>query len=1064
MWLGSSVQAAAGIFIPYLPEPRTSETGRGTRSEVFSRQVAGFSRAFQRVIQLLSEPHVRRESAATERNSPFWTFDLRICGGAIPGIRTSSVSNENEVPEPPRIVVLIKGVLETGIDAQALLLSQKILYSKLDDLISRFRAIAPTDLTTLPISWSSTGPLVRIEANRAVVRPECVGLGAGLNYSTEIRRSLSANLGQRFSDITEYRNYLNKNLSATIPLTWPTSSPDLLATCTALMSHKGAAVLSIRVHPSRLTGIEASTLRSRLETISGTDLAHLSARSTVEQMLRQRDLFQCVLQVSSESRSAVTAIAQAFIAEHILGGSRGNVDADARRLSAVEAVIPEERIIAEYNLRNLEMLPWGFAWPEALASSQPASNSPLMFGQSYLNPDDGKLSTIAIKPKSHTPPSEVQKLLTLPDFFLERDAESEPELSRVRYMFSVGELVSVWRLPIVPPGGHQGLQSRYPNPFEQFPEPTPSNGDAVSLGRIQMRGLDTATEFRIPFEQRTDGVAGVGDRSIVVAGSPGSGKTNFCLWFLQQLWPPLNKISHTATRKKRTPYLVIDPTRGNEFRALVDTSEKDGSEDVILFTVGDPRFSPFCFNPFQIPPKVSVQSHISRLMSCFRSAYEMWDPLPAIFEMALRLAYQGIRSEWWEGRTESNGRKWAAAIDFAQGLPDEPYPVLADIVSAMGKGEQGESFRGRPTVMVEQKEMWGGTTENAHTIVASTYLRLRNLFENYDTIIGGPSAGRNCVDLQKLMEKPAILEFGMIGDSQALALIMSFLVCSLAGTIEGRDNPQENKHFLVLEEAHRLLAGDHGAGKQGANSKAQAAEDINTMLAEVRKYGQGVMIIDQRPGSLVGGVIDNAYLVALHRLNEEKGFRQLVQQLNLNADQQRYVRSELRPGQMVTLDRRSGLPVLVRPDNLGTDGVKMTDPRLRDLMQNRVRRVMANESDVRLAVSERSKVSHLSQTLSAAKSKSLNVTNKRPFEESLVRTLEELLNCDNEELRKNSAVYYVEEAGRVAVSFDKSLVSEPSEVRWIKVTERLIESHNFQSNAIELIMNVIGKKNGKNEG
>ena len=69
---------------------------------------------------------------------------------------------------------------------------------------------------------------------------------------------------------------------------------------------------------------------------------------------------------------------------------------------------------------------------------------------------------------------------------------------------------------------------------------------------------------------------------------------------------------------------------------------------------------------------------------------------------------------------------------------------------------------------------------------------------------------------------------------------------------------------------------------------SQAAEEINNRLAEVRKYGQGVILLDQRPGSLVGGVIDNAYLVGLHRLNEQKSFGQFAAMLNLTPQQQRF--------------------------------------------------------------------------------------------------------------------------------------------------------------------------------
>jgi hypothetical protein len=85
------------------------------------------------------------------------------------------------------------------------------------------------------------------------------------------------------------------------------------------------------------------------------------------------------------------------------------------------------------------------------------------------------------------------------------------------------------------------------------------------------------------------------------------------------------------------------------------------------------------------------------------------------------------------------------------------------------------------------------------------------------------------------------------------------------------------------------------------------------MLAEVRKYRQGVLLLDQRPGSLVGGCIDNAYLVAMHRLNEKKSFDQFCDMLNLGPDQRRFARVGLRPGEAVLLDREAGMPFLLQP-------------------------------------------------------------------------------------------------------------------------------------------------------
>ena len=147
VWLGTSVQAAAGVFVPYLPEPRSTDSGRGSRSEVFARHVSAFSRAFQRVVQLLSDPHVLRESVH-DRDRPFWTFDLRICSGGLPGSIPVSGHNAPELGDPPRIVMLIKGVVETKLGRDAAEVSLRVLHSELNEFVSRFRSLVPNDLTT----------------------------------------------------------------------------------------------------------------------------------------------------------------------------------------------------------------------------------------------------------------------------------------------------------------------------------------------------------------------------------------------------------------------------------------------------------------------------------------------------------------------------------------------------------------------------------------------------------------------------------------------------------------------------------------------------------------------------------------------------------------------------------------------------------------------------------------------------------------------------------------------------------------------------------------------------
>ena len=660
-----------------------------------------------------------------------------------------------------------------------------------------------------------------------------------------------------------------------MPSLWPASAHNLLPTCSVIAASATPLVLSVLpctprcALPRSKKPCSAGRRKSARPTRARASFCRRAERPTGGHL----ELFHIAVQVAGTRADSVNEVLATLAGEQaVRRGRRGEPLGMQSRPVPLTCLHPSELEVASFNLRHVELWPWGALDDVARESATPAGSYPC--GAPNLN--------------TFPPPED----LCAPAVFLHRDLEDEPKLVRLRMLVSPEEAASAWRLPIVGVGGQAGLASRLPNPFEQLPRETPTGPGTISLGLVQHRGISTRQDYRLPLLGRQGEYTGIGDRVIVVAGSPGSGKTNFCLHFLEQLWD-------RADGGGRYPYLVIDPTRGLEFRWLLGAAP----DDLVIFTIGDAREVPFCFNPFIVPQNVSLQGHISRLMSCFRAAYYMWDPLPAIFEEAIRLSYRR--------KFEGLGRRWDPAATFGTGCAED-YPTLSHVCAAMGTGAADE----RDTVLARQRQLWsadGQGTDNQATILASTSLRLLNLRDNFDHIIGGPAPGRPCVDLTKLLKVPAVLELGMIGDSQALSLIMAFLVVSLAGCIENRDRNQDPMHLLVIEEAHRLLSAEGGSSQDGSSSRAQAAADINNLLAEVRKYGQGVMLLDQRPGSLVGGVIDNAYLVALHRLNERKSFEQFADMLNLNLNQRRFARVGLQPGEAVFLDRPTGIPVALRP-------------------------------------------------------------------------------------------------------------------------------------------------------
>ena len=114
------------------------------------------------------------------------------------------------------------------------------------------------------------------------------------------------------------------------------------------------------------------------------------------------------------------------------------------------------------------------------------------------------------------------------------------------------------------------------------------------------------------------------------------------------------------------------------------------------------------------------------------------------------------------------------------------------------------------------------------------------------------------------------------------------------------------RHVIVIEEAHRLLR----AGRRGRAS-AHAVELFASMLAEIRAYGEGLVIAEQIPAKLVPDVVKNTALKVVHRLPARDDRDLVGAAMNLDEDQSRQVVS-LPPGVAAVFADGMDRPVRVR--------------------------------------------------------------------------------------------------------------------------------------------------------
>ncbi|UVO53760.1 ATP-binding protein [Sphingomonas sp. SUN039] len=371
----------------------------------------------------------------------------------------------------------------------------------------------------------------------------------------------------------------------------------------------------------------------------------------------------------------------------------------------------------------------------------------------------------------------------------------------------------------------------------------------------------------------------------LLVGAPGSGKTNLAFSLLLQLW-----------RDHDVPFLVLDPSTGQEFRMLMGNEKLEN--DLVVYTVGDLDECPLQFNPFSVPPGVTVRNHTTRILAAFRAAFQMFDPVPAIYEGALERIYTDPR--YLDGQTPMRMDQ--------KGGPDTAAPTLAAFAAAI-----------RDEVNEKAVSLYEGSKESIGVIRGASTIRVNAIGKKIGHIIN--VKGNNGAFIQQMLKRPVVIELGGLGDGSNIALVMAFFLTQLAGHIEEAFRKDTKRiHIMFIEEAHRLL----GAG-EGNGVESKSAEDLNTMLAEVRKFGQGILVMDQRPSSLVGGVLDNSYVKILTRLSDRQGFDRLASELNLNEAQQRYARTRLKTGDAIMIDRDAGQPVLMRSED-AKSGLEPPEP------------------------------------------------------------------------------------------------------------------------------------------
>jgi uncharacterized protein len=177
--------------------------------------------------------------------------------------------------------------------------------------------------------------------------------------------------------------------------------------------------------------------------------------------------------------------------------------------------------------------------------------------------------------------------------------------------------------------------------------------------------------------------------------------------------------------------------------------------------------------------------------------------------------------------------------------------------------------------------------------------------------------GGHPIDFTRLLAANAVLEIEDAGDDHDKAFLMGAVLIRLIEHLRLRarhEGPGELRlrHLTVVEEAHRLLRQPPPGATTGV--AAHAVEMFADLLAEIRAYGEGLVIAEQIPSKLIPDVIRNTAVKVVHRLPAADDRDSVGATMNLSPAQSEYLVT-LPPGEAAVHADGMDYPLLVRvPD------------------------------------------------------------------------------------------------------------------------------------------------------
>lgn len=298
-----------------------------------------------------------------------------------------------------------------------------------------------------------------------------------------------------------------------------------------------------------------------------------------------------------------------------------------------------------------------------------------------------------------------------------------------------------------------------------------------------------------------------------IVGKPGVGKSTLLKQIIKQL------------SDSNISVLVMEPVK-REYRDVDIKGCK-------VFTVERPVM-PLLINPFVVPQGVALGEYRSSLLSAFKAAFSLPDPLPSLFEKAISESF--IMHGW---------------TDMSQSTdPNVTQFDMVDFIRVFKRIIKESSYSNE----VKGNMMSGGA------------FRLQSLIERcprtFDTI--------HSTNVEDLLDGCAVLEMGNLEPEQKALVAALSLISILAYLKSSRKSDSKLQNIILIDEVHALLDIGSGVTEEEKSLNNTLSQLLINIITEMRAYGVGVMFSDQSPSRVGGCILDNVDNLISFRLSGEE--------------------------------------------------------------------------------------------------------------------------------------------------------------------------------------------------